>query len=617
MRIIVIGLVLIAALSIGYRILDLSGSQRQALGQSEFYEAVTEGQLEEVTITGDGVGYEIRGTLHAEDSAPDGKKFTTYVLEDEELLKMLREQEVRVKARNPQSSSLLSSLGLWIPMLLFLGIFIFFMRRMQQGGKQPFSLMKSRAKLASQTKKTTFADVAGVEEAKQELQEIIEFLKQPQKFQKLGGKIPKGVLLTGPTGTGKTLLARAVAGEADVPFYSVAGSDFVEMFVGVGASRVRDLFEQGKKNAPCIVFIDEIDAVGRHRGAGVGGGHDEREQTLNHLLVEMDGFETNEGVIVLAATNRPDVLDPALLRPGRFDRQVVVDLPDVRGREAIIKIHVRKVPLASDVELSIIARGTPGFSGADLANLVNEAALHGARYNREAVTREDFEMARDKVLMGAERRSLVISDEEKRATAYHEAGHALVAHLLPAADPLHKATIVPRGRSLGTTQQLPVEDRHTESKPHLLATICVLLGGRVAEELRLERFSSGAGQDFERTTELARKMVTEWGMSENLGPLTYGKRREQIFLARELTQHRDYSEATAAEIDREITKIVMGCYDRTRQILEQRPDALTRVADALLEYEVLDAEQIKALVNGQPLPGGRRERLETACPSAS
>ena len=621
LRIIVIGLVVIAAAAIGYRIFSVAGNQRQRLDQSDFYEAVAEGQVEEVMITADSVGYEIRGNLHSDDSTPGGqsiRKFTTYVLKDEDLPKKLRESGVLVKARKPQRGSLFSTLGIWVPLLLFLGIFVFFMRRMQKGGNQALSLMKSRAKLSSQSKKTTFKDVAGVEEAKQELQEIIEFLKEPQKFQKLGGKIPKGVLLMGPTGTGKTLLARAVAGEAQVPFFSVSGSDFVEMFVGVGASRVRDLFEQGKKNAPCIVFIDEIDAVGRQRGAGLGGGHDEREQTLNHLLVEMDGFETNEGVIVLAATNRPDVLDPALLRPGRFDRQVVVDRPDVRGREEIIKIHVRKVPLASDVELSLIARGTPGFSGADLANLVNEAALYGARYNREAVTQEDFEVAKDKVLMGTERRSLVINDEEKRAAAYHEAGHALMAHLLPAADPLHKATIIPRGRALGTTQQLPVDDRHTESKRYLLATICVLLGGRVAEELRLNRLSSGAGEDFERTTELARKMVTEWGMSESLGPLTYGKPREQIFLGREIAQHRDHSEATAVEIDREVRKIVMGCYDRTHQILEEQADALTRVAEALLEHEVLDAEQIAALVNGDPLPmrpersTDSREQLEAA-----
>jgi cell division protease FtsH len=619
-RVLVTLLIVIAATVLAYRFFSSPGSR--PLDQSSFYGALAEGRVEEVTITADDVGYEIRGQFHSDESTPGGRaggKFTTYVVEDDSLRKMLRESGVRVTTRKPRGGFLRSALGLWIPLLLILGIFVFFMRRMLKGGNQTLSLMKSRAKLSGKTDRTTFDDVAGVEEAKHDLQEIVEFLKDPRKFQKLGGKIPLGVLLVGPTGTGKTLLARAVAGEAQVPFFSVSGSDFVEMFVGIGASRVRDLFQQGRKNAPCIVFVDEIDAVGRRRGAGLGGGHDEREQTLNQLLVEMDGFETNEGVIVLAATNRPDVLDPALLRPGRFDRQIVVDRPDVRGREEIIKIHVRKVPLAPDVDLSLVARGTPGFSGADLANLVNEAALHGARYNREAVTPEDVEVARDKVLMGSERRSLVVSDEEKCATAYHEAGHALMAHLLPAADPLHKATIVPRGRALGTTQQLPVDDRHTESKSYLLATICVLMGGRVAEQLGLNRLSSGAGEDFERTTELARRMVTEWGMSERLGPLTYGKRREQIFLGREIAQRRDHSEATAAEIDREVKKIVMGCYEKARRILEERAEALKRVAEALLVHEVLDAEQIAALVRNEPLPrrSGRttesRKQLEAEC----
>jgi cell division protease FtsH len=486
-------------------------------------------------------------------------------------------------------------------LLVIAAVFIFFVRRMQSGGNQLMSLGRSRAKLSSRAGKVTFADVAGVEEAKQELQEIIEFLADPDKFQNLGGKIPTGVLLMGPTGTGKTLLARAVAGEADVPFFSVSGSDFVEMFVGVGASRVRDLFKQGRNNAPCIVFVDEIDAVGRQRGTGVGGGHDEREQTLNQLLVELDGFENHDGVIVLAATNRPDVLDPALLRPGRFDRQVVVDRPDVRGREQILRIHVRKVPLDADVKLGILARGTPGFSGADLANLVNEAALHVAGKHRETVTQNDLDKAKDKVMMGRERLSLVISDGEKRAIAYHEAGHALLTHLLPEADPLHKVTIIPRGRALGKTQQIPVEDRHTASMPFLLATICVLLGGRVGEELQLNRLSSGAGEDFERTTNLARKMVTEWGMSESLGPLAYGKSKEQIFLGREMAQHRDYSEATAAEIDREIERIVMGCYDEARRVLDERSEALTRIAEALLVHETLSADQIASLVRDEPL----------------
>jgi cell division protease FtsH len=619
LRLIVTLLIVVAATILAYRSFGSPGSR--PLDQSSFYDALAEGQVEEVSITADSIGYEIRGQFHSDESTPSGRsrrKFSTYVVEDVNLPRMLRESGVRVKARKPRVGFFSSELGLWIPLLLILAILVFFMRRMQKGGEQVFSLMRSRARLSPKTNRTTFDDVAGVEEAKHDLQEIVEFLEEPQRFQKLGGKIPRGVLLMGPTGTGKTLLARAVAAEAQVPFFSVSGSDFVEMFVGIGASRVRDLFQQGRKNAPCIVFIDEIDAVGRHRGAGLGGGHDEREQTLNHLLVEMDGFEPNEGVIVLAATNRPDVLDPALLRPGRFDRQIVVDRPDVRGREDIIRIHVRNVPLDSDIDLGLVARGTPGFSGADLANLVNEAALYGARCNREAVTREDFEVARDKVLMGPERRSLVISDGEKHAAAYHEAGHALMAHLLPAADPLHKATIVPRGRALGTTQQLPVDDRHTESKCYLQATICVLMGGRVAEQLGLNRISSGAGEDFETTTELARKMVTEWGMSESLGPLTYGKRRGQIFLGRELAQHRDHSEAVAVEIDREVRKIVIGCYDRTHRILEEQADALTRVAGALLEHETLTAEQIASLVQAEPLrvtsdtSTDGRQRIEAA-----
>jgi cell division protease FtsH len=485
-------------------------------------------------------------------------------------------------------------------------VWIFFMRQMQSGGNRALSFGKSRAKLTSSSgKKVTFRDVAGVEEAKEELQEIIEFLREPQRFQKLGGKIPKGVLLMGPPGTGKTLLARAIAGEANVPFFSISGSDFVEMFVGVGASRVRDLFEQGKKNAPCIIFIDEIDAVGRHRGAGLGGGHDEREQTLNQLLVEMDGFETNEGVILISATNRPDVLDPALMRPGRFDRQVVVPRPDVRGREEILKVHVRKIPMDNDVDLSVIARATPGFSGADLANLVNESALFAARLNRKAVTHEDFEVAKDKVLMGTERKSMIISDEEKRATAYHEAGHALVAITVPGADPLHKVTIIPRGRALGVTQQLPVDDRHTYSREYLKGTIAVLMGGRAAEELKLQRLTTGAGNDFERATEMARKMVCEWGMSEKMGPLTFGKQEEQIFLGREIAQHRDYSEATAIEIDKEVKEFVVEGYNTAQSIMKEKEDVLTRIAEALLEREVLDADQIIALAEGRPLPEPR------------
>jgi len=603
LKTIVIWLVVIAAVVIGYKIFETANSQSRQMEASTFYEYLADDQIDKVTITGDAVGYQISGSLIGTPPDRSSVNFTTYVVKDEELPKTLREKGVKVTAEPPRDSSFLTLLLTWSPMLLFLGVWIFFMRQMQSGGNRAMSFGKSRAKLTSaQGRKVTFRDVAGVEEAKEELQEIIEFLKEPQKFQKLGGKIPKGVLLMGPPGTGKTLLARAIAGEANVPFFSISGSDFVEMFVGVGASRVRDLFEQGKKNAPCIIFIDEIDAVGRHRGAGLGGGHDEREQTLNQLLVEMDGFETNEGVILIAATNRPDVLDPALMRPGRFDRQVVVGRPDVRGREEILKVHVRKIPMGSDINLSVIARSTPGFSGADLANLVNEAALFAARKNRKAVTQEDFEVAKDKVLMGTERKSLIISEDEKRATAYHEAGHALVAFKLPCADPLHKVTIIPRGRALGVTQQLPVDDRHTYSREYLETTISVLMGGRVAEELKLDRLTTGAGNDFERATEMARKMVCEWGMSEKMGPLTFGKQEEQIFLGREIAQHRDYSEATAVEIDHEVKRIVLEGYNRARRILEDHDAQLSVLAEALLEREVLDAAEITSIVEGRPLP---------------
>ncbi len=476
------------------------------------------------------------------------------------------------------------------------------MRQMQSGGNKALSFGKSKAKLSSSSqKKVTFKDVAGVDEAKDELQEIIEFLKEPQKFQKLGGRIPKGVLLMGPPGTGKTLLARAVAGEANVPFFSISGSDFVEMFVGVGASRVRDLFEQGKKNAPCIVFIDEIDAVGRHRGAGLGGGHDEREQTLNQLLVEMDGFESNEGVILVAATNRPDVLDPALLRPGRFDRRIVVNRPDVKGREGILAVHTRKIPMSDDVEVGTLARGTAGFSGADLANLVNEAALNAARYNQKVVRMHDFEFAKDKVLMGSERRSMIISDAEKRVTAIHEAGHALLTVLLPHADPIHKVTIIPRGMALGLTQQLPADEKHNYSREYLNDQIAILLGGRIAEEISLASLTTGAGNDIERATELARRMVCEWGMSDAMGPLTFGKKEEQIFLGREIAQHQDYSEDTALKIDHEVKKIVTDNYQRSHQVLTENKDTLIKIADALLAREVLDADQVNKLANGLPL----------------
>jgi len=492
----------------------------------------------------------------------------------------------------------------WAPLLFIIGIWVFMLRQMQSGGNKALSFGKSRAKLLNnQQKRVTFKDVAGVEEAKEELQEIIEFLKEPQKFQKLGGRIPKGVLMMGPPGTGKTLLARAIAGEANVPFFSISGSDFVEMFVGVGASRVRDLFEQGKKNAPCIIFIDEIDAVGRHRGAGLGGGHDEREQTLNQLLVEMDGFESNDGVILIASTNRPDVLDPALLRPGRFDRRVVVSRPDVRGREGILKVHTRKIPLSEDVDISIIARGTPGFTGADLANLVNEAALNAARYNKKFVAMGDFELAKDKVLMGAERKSMVISNEEKRVTAYHEAGHTLVGLKVPNADPVHKVTIIPRGMALGVTQQLPEGDRHNYTEEYLLGQIAILMGGRIAEQTFLGSITTGASNDIERATELARAMVCEYGMSE-MGPLTFGKKEEQIFLGREIAQHRDFSEDTAIKIDQQVKGIVTYQFERAKKIIEDSRDILIRLAEALLERESLDAVEIRRIVAGLPLDEG-------------
>ncbi len=492
-------------------------------------------------------------------------------------------------------------LVMYAPFILMIAFWIFMLRQMQSGGNKALSFGKSRAKLLSnQQKRVTFKDVAGVEEAKEELQEIIEFLKEPQKFQKLGGRIPKGVLMMGPPGTGKTLLARAIAGEANVPFFSISGSDFVEMFVGVGASRVRDLFEQGKKNAPCIIFIDEIDAVGRHRGAGVGGGHDEREQTLNQLLVEMDGFESNDGVILVASTNRPDVLDPALLRPGRFDRRVVVNRPDVRGREGILSVHTRKIPLDSDVNISIIARGTPGFTGADLANLVNEAALNAARFNKKVVAMVDFEWAKDKVLMGSERKSAVMSEEEKRTTAYHEAGHTIVGLKVPNADPVHKVTIIPRGMALGLTQQLPEGDRYTHSLDYIEGSIAILMGGRLAEEIFLGTITTGASNDIERATELSRRMVCEFGMS-NLGPLTFGKKEEQIFLGREIAQHQDYSEETAIKIDQEVKRIVMEQYERARQIILDNRDSMERLAESLLIRETLDGVQIRRIVAGLPL----------------
>ncbi|HKD06277.1 MAG TPA: ATP-dependent zinc metalloprotease FtsH [Bryobacteraceae bacterium] len=566
----------------------------RALNFSEFLTEVESGNIRDVTINGN----EVKGEFMNGQNA-----FHTIVPSNyPKLFDLLNDKKVATTITDPSSSGWISILVQSSPFILLIGFWIFMMRQMQSGGNKALSFGKSRARLHStQQRKVTFKDVAGVEEAKEELQEIIEFLREPQKFQKLGGRIPKGVLLIGSPGTGKTLLARAIAGEANVPFFSISGSDFVEMFVGVGASRVRDLFEQGKKNAPCIIFIDEIDAVGRHRGAGLGGGHDEREQTLNQLLVEMDGFESNEGVILVAATNRPDVLDPALLRPGRFDRRVVVGRPDVGGREAIFKVHTKKVPLGDDVDLSVLARGTPGLAGADLANLVNEAALNAARQNRKVVMMIDFELAKDKILMGAERRSMILTDAEKRTTAYHEAGHAVVAAIVPNADPLHKVSIIPRGMALGVTMQLPTDDKHNYSKVYCEDQLAILMGGRIAEEIYLNQMTTGAGNDIERATEMARKMVCEWGMSE-LGPLSFGKKEEQIFLGRELSQHRDYSEETAIQIDEEVKRIVSTNYSRAKEIIEQHSAALVQVAEALLEREVLDGAEVKTLMDGGNLP---------------
>ena len=557
---------------------------------SEFVAKVEQGDIREVTIRGS----------HLTGLFKDGRPFKTYTVEYPEMVKLLRDNHVAINAR-PQEDSpwYVTLLVTWGPFVLFLALWFFLMRQMQVGGNKALSFGRSRARLLTEDrKKITFSDVAGIDEAKEEVVEIIDFLKDPHKFQKLGGRIPKGVLIIGPPGTGKTLLAKAIAGEAAVPFFSISGSDFVEMFVGVGASRVRDLFEQGKKHAPCIIFIDEIDAVGRLRGAGLGGGHDEREQTLNQLLVEMDGFDTTEGVILIAATNRPDVLDPALLRPGRFDRQITVNRPDVRGRTEILQVHTKKVPLAKDVDLAIISRGTPGFSGADLENLVNEAALLAARLNKTVVEGKDFEFARDKVLMGVERKSMVLTDQEKRTTAYHEAGHALMAKLLPGTDPVHKVTIIPRGRALGLTMQLPVDDRHSYSKDFLYNSLAILMGGRVAEELVFKQITTGAGNDIERATDLARKMVCEWGMSDDLGPLTFGKKDEEIFLGREIATRRDYSEEIALKIDAEVKRLVTENYERTKRMLRDNMAALKALAEALLEKEVLDGSEIDLIIQG-------------------
>ncbi|NOY16095.1 MAG: ATP-dependent zinc metalloprotease FtsH [Gammaproteobacteria bacterium] len=567
-------------------------AQTTKLDYSSFVADVRQGQISKVTIS----GRNITGTRQ------DGSSFKTYSPDDPDLINDLLKNGVVVDAKEPEKPSLLMSIFIsWFPLLLLIGVWIFFMRQMQGGGgRGAMSFGKSKARMLSDDKnKVTFEDVAGVEEAKEEVAELVEFLRDPSRFQKLGGKIPQGVLMTGAPGTGKTLLARAIAGEAKVPFFTISGSDFVEMFVGVGASRVRDMFEQGKKHAPCIIFIDEIDAVGRHRGAGLGGGHDEREQTLNQLLVEMDGFEGNEGVIVIAATNRPDVLDPALLRPGRFDRQVYVPLPDIRGREQILKVHMRKVPIDDDVDAGIIARGTPGFSGADLANLINEAALFAARGNLRTVKMEQFELAKDKIIMGVERRSIIMPEEERRNTAYHEAGHTIVAKVLPGTDPVHKVTIIPRGRALGVTMQLPVEDRYSHTRSYLLSNIAVLMGGRIGEEIFMKQMTTGASNDFERATDMARNMVVRWGMSDLMGTRVYGENESEIFLGRDVTTHKNLSNSTAELVDKEIRRIVDEQYARARQVVEENKDKMEIMAKALLEWETLDSDQIDDIMAGK------------------
>ncbi len=576
-----------------FNLFNQSRVHDREIGYTEFMTQVEAGLVSGVVIQ----GQEISGT------DVNGTRFKTFAPQDADLIKILRSQGVSIKAKPPAESPwYMTILVSWFPMILLIAVWIFFMRQMQGGGGKALTFGKSRARLLSdQSAKVTFEDVAGIAEAKEELSEIIDFLKDPKKFTRLGGRIPKGVLLMGAPGTGKTLLARAIAGEAGVPFFSISGSDFVEMFVGVGASRVRDLFVQGKKHAPCIIFIDEIDAVGRHRGAGLGGGHDEREQTLNQLLVEMDGFESNEGVILIAATNRPDILDPALTRPGRFDRQVVVPVPDLRGREGILRVHSRKTPVAKNVDMAVLARGTPGFSGADLENMVNEAALLAARANKDFLEMADFEEAKDKVLMGTARKSMIISEQEKRNTAYHEAGHTLVAKMIPGTDPIHKVTIIPRGRAMGLTQQLPMDEKHTYPRKYLLDSLAVLMGGRAAEELVLNEMTSGAGNDIERATDTARKMVCEWGMSEQLGPLTFGQREEQIFLGREFAQHRDYSEQTAVLIDKEITRIVSEAYHQAKRIIQDNMNTLHALAQALLERETLVESDIDAIMAGDVL----------------
>ncbi len=601
----IIGLLVIAL----FQIFQSPGSRGtvQDIRFSQFIAQVDEGRVREVTIKGNA----ITGTYS------DGTPFSTYAPNDPTLVQRLTDRGVLIGAAPVDDNvpSLIGILVSWFPMLLLIGVWIFFMRQMQSGGGKAMGFGKSRARLLTERQgRVTFEDVAGIDEAKEELEEIVDFLKDPQRFQRLGGKIPKGALLVGPPGSGKTLLARAIAGEANVPFFTISGSDFVEMFVGVGASRVRDMFEQGKKNAPCIIFIDEIDAVGRHRGAGLGGGNDEREQTLNQLLVEMDGFETNEGVILIAATNRPDVLDPALLRPGRFDRQVVVPNPDILGREKILKVHMRKVPLGPDVVPRTIARGTPGFSGADLANLVNEAALLAARKGKRVVTMDEFEHSKDKVMMGAERRSLVMTAEEKKLTAYHEAGHALVTVNCPASDPIHKATIIPRGRALGLVQRLPEQDKYSQARDYLEASLAIALGGRVAEELvfGVEKVTTGASSDIKMATELARRMVTEWGMSEKLGPLRFNDNEEEIFLGHSVTQRKNVSEATAQIIDEEIRRLIDEADAFARKILTEKLDQLHLLANGLLEYETLTGDEIKALLRGESIFRPEQDEEEDA-----
>ncbi len=587
---IIIGIVTVMVFN---QMTESSSSPSGVVEYSKFINEVKSGNVSRVVME----GRNLRGFL------TDGTPISTYAPQDLWLVSDLLKNNVKLEARPEKEQSVLMNLFIsWFPMLLLIGVWVYFMRQMQGGGKGgAFSFGKSRARMTNEDQNTvTFADVAGCDEAKEELVEIVDFLKDPGRFQKLGGRVPRGVLMVGNPGTGKTLLAKAIAGEAKVPFFSISGSDFVEMFVGVGAARVRDLFENAKRESPCIIFIDEIDAVGRHRGAGLGGGNDEREQTLNQLLVEMDGFEGTSGTIVIAASNRPDILDPALLRPGRFDRQVVVPLPDIRGREAILKVHMRKVPLAKDIQADIIARGTPGFSGADLANLVNEAALFAARANKRLVDMEDFEKAKDKIMMGAERRSMVMSEEERKNTAYHESGHAIVARLMPKSDPVHKVTIIPRGRALGLTMQLPEQDRYAYDKQYLLSRIAVLFGGRIAEELFMNQMTTGASNDFERATQIARDMVTRYGMSEDLGVMVYGENEGEVFLGRSVTQHKNVSEATMQKVDAEVRRIIDAQYALARKLLDENRDKMHAMAGALLEWETLDSDQIDDIMNGNP-----------------